>query len=137
MDLAAPFGPVAGLTTSLHFTDLLNLETAPHQVATVASVNPGITVENGVIQYQILPNNWVKVERGEWPFMGGQLILEETVLDFNGSHPKKLTFRAGRVRRQAVRRQPRLLGLRADRQYSTANCRWCSTRAAAGSSVAC
>ncbi|HWU92283.1 MAG TPA: YdbH domain-containing protein, partial [Sphingomicrobium sp.] len=92
MDLAAPFGPVAGLTTSLHFTDLLNLETAPHQVATVASVNPGITVENGVIQYQILPNNRVKVERGEWPFMGGRLILEETVLDFNGSHPTKLTF---------------------------------------------
>ena len=24
--------------------------------------------------------------------MGGQLILEETILDFNGSHPKKLTF---------------------------------------------
>jgi len=93
MDLAAPFGPVSGLSTSLHFTDLLNLETAPHQVATVASVNPGITVENGVVQYQILPNNRVKVERGEWPFMGGKLILEETILDFNGRHPKKLTFR--------------------------------------------
>ena len=34
MDLAAPFGPVAGLSTRMHFTDLLNLETAPHQVAT-------------------------------------------------------------------------------------------------------
>ena len=93
MDLAAPFGPVSGLTTSLHFTDLLNLETAPHQVATVATVNPGITVNNGVVQYQILPKNRVKIERGQWPFMGGQLILEETVLDFNGHNPKKLTFR--------------------------------------------
>ena len=32
MDLAAPFGPVAGLTTSVHFTDLLGMETAPHQL---------------------------------------------------------------------------------------------------------
>ncbi|MGZ2412833.1 translocation and assembly module TamB [Sphingomonas sp. F9_3S_D5_B_2] len=92
MDLAAPFGPVAGLTTSLHFTDLLNLETAPHQVATVATVNPGITVTNGVINYQILPGNRVKVERGEWPFMGGQLVLRETVLDFSAPTAKKLTF---------------------------------------------
>ncbi|MBV9528260.1 YdbH domain-containing protein [Sphingomonas sp.] len=93
MDLAAPFGPVAGLSTSLHFTDLLNLETAPHQVATVATVNPGITVNDGVVHYQILRNNRVKIEQGEWPFMGGQLILEETILDFNGHQPKKLTFR--------------------------------------------
>jgi hypothetical protein len=92
MDLAAPFGPVAGLRTSLHFTDLLKLETAPHQVATVQSINPGIIVNNGVIRYQLLPNNLVKIERGEWPFMGGRLILEETVLNFGRPTPKRLTF---------------------------------------------
>ena len=55
MDLAAPFGPVTGLTTSVHFTDLLEIGTAPHQVATVATINPGITVSDGVIHYQLLP----------------------------------------------------------------------------------
>jgi autotransporter translocation and assembly factor TamB len=75
MDLAAPFGPVTGLSTSMHFTDLLGLETAPHQVATVTTVNPGIVVSNGVIQYQLLPNDLVRIERGQWPFMGGKLIL--------------------------------------------------------------
>ena len=40
MDLAAPFGPVTGLTTGLHFTNLLEMETAPHQVATVAVDQP-------------------------------------------------------------------------------------------------
>ena len=69
MDLAAPFGPVTGLTTTVHFTDLLNLETAPGQTARVASINPGILVENGVIKYQFLRDQLVKVERGEWPFM--------------------------------------------------------------------
>jgi translocation and assembly module TamB len=92
MDLAAPFGPVTGLSTNLHFTDLLNLESAPHQTATVGSINPGIEVTNGVISYQLLPNNLVKVERGEWPFMGGKLILHETVLNFGSPSAKRLTF---------------------------------------------
>jgi hypothetical protein len=92
MDLAAPFGPVTGLSTNLHFTNLLGMETAPHQVATVQSINPGIIVTNGVITYQLLPNNLVKIERGEWPFMGGQLILDETVLNFGSPSAKRLTF---------------------------------------------
>lgn len=92
MDLAAPFGPVTGLTTSIHFTDLLGLTTAPHQIATARTVNPGITVADGVIHYQILPHNLVKIERGEWPFMGGRLILEETVLNFGSRSAKRLTF---------------------------------------------
>jgi len=92
MDLAAPFGPVTGLTTSLHFTDLLGLATSPNQVATVASINAGITVNDGVIHYQLLPNQLVKIERGEWPFMGGQLVLRETILDFSKPSQKRLTF---------------------------------------------
>ncbi len=92
MDFAAPFGPVTGLTTTVNFTDLLGLETAPNQTATIASINPGILVENGVIRYQLLPNQLVKVERGEWPFMGGKLILQETVLNFGRPSPKRLTF---------------------------------------------
>ncbi len=93
MSLAAPFGPVTGLTTSLHFTDLLGLETAPGQVAAIRSMNPGIQVDNGVIRYQLLRDQLVKVERGEWPFMGGRLILEETVLNFGAPSQKRLTFR--------------------------------------------
>jgi hypothetical protein len=92
MDLAAPFGPVTGLTTTVRFTDLLGLETAPGQVASIKSINPGILVENGVLRYQLLPNQMVKIERGEWPFMGGRLILRETVLNFSRPTSKRLTF---------------------------------------------
>lgn len=91
-DLAATFGPVTGLKGTIHFTDLLALETAPGQTFTVASINPGILVENGEIHYQVLSSQLVKVERGEWPFMGGRLILRETVLNFAKSTPKRLTF---------------------------------------------
>jgi hypothetical protein len=93
LDLAAPFGPVTGLSGTVHFNDLLGLTTAPGQMLTVKSINPGILVENGVIRFQLLPNQLVRIERGEWPFMGGRLILEETVLNFGRPTAKRLTFR--------------------------------------------
>ena len=34
----------------------------------------------------------VRVERGEWPFMGGRLVLHETVLNFKRPTAKRLTF---------------------------------------------
>ncbi|MEO8618390.1 MAG: YdbH domain-containing protein [Sphingomicrobium sp.] len=92
MDLAAAFGPVTGLSTTVRFTDLLGLVTAPGQVLSVNSLNPGIEVVDGQIKYQILPGQLVKIERGEWPFMGGRLVLEETILNFAKSSPKRLTF---------------------------------------------
>jgi translocation and assembly module TamB len=92
MDFAAPFGPVTGMSGTIHFDDLLGLTTPPGQVMAVKSINPGILVENGVIRFQLLPDQLVKVERGEWPFMGGTLILQETVLNFGRPSPKRLTF---------------------------------------------
>jgi len=92
MDLAAAFGPVTGMNGTIVFTDLLGMQTAPGQTVTLESVNPGILVENGVVRYQLLPDNLVKIERGEWPFMGGRLILQETILNFGRPSAKRLTF---------------------------------------------
>ena len=91
-DLAASFGPVSGLKGTIRFTDLLGLETAPNQLLTVRSINSGILVENGQIRYQILPGQLIKIERGEWPFMGGRLVLQETVINLARNSPKRLTF---------------------------------------------
>ena len=92
MDLAAAFGPVSGMNGTIVFTDLLGMQTAPGQTVTLESINPGILVENGVVRYQLLPDNLVKIERGEWPFMGGRLILQETILNFGRPSAKRLTF---------------------------------------------
>ncbi|UUR08766.1 intermembrane phospholipid transport protein YdbH family protein [Sphingomonas glaciei] len=91
-DLAAAFGPVTGLAGTIRFTDLLGLETAPGQTVSVATINPGILVENGVISYQLLPGQLVRIQAGRWPFMGGELILRETVLNLGRPSPKRLTF---------------------------------------------
>ena len=93
MNLAAAFGPVEGLSTEIIFTDLLGMQTGPSQLATIASVNPGIPALNGRISYQLLPDQQVAIEAGRWPFAGGELILEPTVLDFGVEKERRLTFR--------------------------------------------
>ena len=97
MDLAAPFGPV-DRPDHQHPLHRSARTSRPRRTRSRRSrrSTPGITVENGVIHYQLLPHNRVKIERGEWPFMGGQLILEETVLDF-GSQRQAADLRACRA----------------------------------------
>ncbi len=92
-DLAAAFGPVTGLATTIRFTDLLALESAPGQIATVASINPGIAVTDGQIVYQTYRDARVLVNSGYWPFAGGALTLDPTLLDFSALAAKRLTFR--------------------------------------------
>lgn len=92
-DLAAAFGPVTGIAGEVRFTDLLNLETAPGQVATVKTVNPGVAVNDGTIRYQLLAGTRIQVEEGHWPFAGGSLALEPTLLDFGQSRERLMTFR--------------------------------------------
>ncbi len=92
-DLAAAFGPVTGLSGEIVFSDLLGLKTAPGQVATVATINPGIAVENGTIRYQLVGEQRVQVESGRWPFAGGSLTLDPTLLDFNADQARQMTFR--------------------------------------------
>lgn len=93
LDLAAAFGPVEGLSSEIVFTDLLALETGPGQQARLASVNPGIAALNGRVAYQLLPGKKVGIEGGRWPFAGGELVLEPTVLDFAVTSERRLTFK--------------------------------------------
>ncbi len=93
LDLAAAFGPVSGIKGELVFSDLLGLTTAPGQSVDIAEINAGILVSDGQIRYQLLPGQRVRVEQGRWPYAGGELILEETILELGRPAPKKLTFR--------------------------------------------
>ncbi|MCD2314955.1 YdbH domain-containing protein [Sphingomonas sp. IC-11] len=96
-DLAAAFGPVTGIKGEVHFTDLLALESAPAQIATVAEINPGVPVTDGRIEYQLLRDLRIAVKGARWPFGGGTLTLQPTLLDFSSPQARRLTFRADGV----------------------------------------
>lgn len=93
MDLAAAFGPVTGIRGEIRFEDLLGMRTPPGQAATVATINPGVPVENGTVRYRLLDSTHVEVEGARWPFAGGVLELEPTVLDFSKDQERRMTFR--------------------------------------------
>ena len=93
LDLAAAFGPVTGIKGAISFTDLLALQSAPDQVVTVASINPGVAVTDGRVVFQTLAGSRVAVRNGAWPFAGGTLTLEPTLLDFSSSQVRRMTFR--------------------------------------------
>src|SRR3546814_1285667 len=59
----------------------------------MGSVNPGIEVTSGVVHYQLLKGQQVRIEDCKWPFAGGELTLQPTVLDFSAEKPRALTFR--------------------------------------------
>lgn len=92
-DLAAAFGPVTGLSGEIRFTDLLGLVSAPGQVATIAEVNPGIPVPDGVVRYQLIEGQRVAIEGGRWALGGGEMTLEPTILDFGADRERRMTFR--------------------------------------------
>ena len=93
LDFAAAFGPVTRLQGTINFNDLLGLATPPHQQVRIAAINTGIVVTDGVIDYQLLAEQRLRIERGVWPFSGGTLQLEPSVVDLGRARARRLAFR--------------------------------------------
>ncbi len=92
LDFAAAFGPVQGASGTIEFTDLLGLTTAPNQRIRVASVNPGVEVLEGEVEFSLQNGEVLSVSGGSWPFMGGQLILREVDLNLGVSEERAYIF---------------------------------------------
>jgi len=73
---AAALGPVTGVSGNIAFNDLALMTTPPGQTLTVKRLNPGVVVEDGVINFQLLGADRVRMESAAWPFAGGRLSVD-------------------------------------------------------------
>lgn len=89
LDFAAAFGPVKGLSGTVRFADLLGLVTEPAQRLKIASINPGIEVAGGEIEFAMLPDFLLRVNRGHWPFLGGTLTLSPVDLNLGKAESRR------------------------------------------------
>ncbi len=78
LDFAAAFGPVKGASGTVVFTDLLGLVTAPDQRVKIASINPGIEVNDGQLSFALKPDGVLDINGANWPFLDGTLTLAPT-----------------------------------------------------------
>jgi hypothetical protein len=92
LDFAAAFGPVQGLSGKIVFTDLLGMVTAPAQKFTIASVNPGIEVNDGEVVFEMQPGNVLKLEGAYWPYLDGSMVLDPTTFRIGEAETRRLTF---------------------------------------------
>ncbi len=92
-DFAALFGPVKGVRGTVHFSDLLALITAPHQHLKVASINPGIEVNDGDVDFQLEADHLLVVNGATWPFIDGTLILQPTRMVLGAAEIRRLTIK--------------------------------------------
>ncbi|MES1201831.1 MAG: YdbH domain-containing protein [Pseudomonadota bacterium] len=84
----AALGPVEGVSGVVVFDDFAKLTTPPGQRITVAKINPGIEVKDGIIHLQMKPDLNVALESAIWPFAGGRLSVLPTTFDFNSKQTR-------------------------------------------------
>ncbi|MEZ5960117.1 MAG: YdbH domain-containing protein [Hyphomonadaceae bacterium] len=64
----------------VYFDNLWELTTPPGQQVTVGELNPGITVTNGRITFQLLDEARVAIQRAEFDFASGRLAMQPTTI---------------------------------------------------------
>jgi hypothetical protein len=93
LDFAAAFGPVKGAAGTIVFTDLLGLVSAPDQQLRIASINPGIEVNDGVLTYALRPESVLAVKGATWPFLDGTLTLLPVTMRLGVAEERRYTLK--------------------------------------------
>jgi len=68
-------GPLTGVNTELSFANMFPLQSQGRQTLTVNKFDPGFPLENGTIEFEMIPDG-VRVYSARWPLGGGFFSLE-------------------------------------------------------------
>lgn len=97
LDFAAAFGPAKGVSGAVEFTDLLGLITAPDQRLKIASINPGIEVNDGILSFALQPDSVLAVNGAKWPFLDGTMELLPTRMVLGASEVRRYSLRVSGI----------------------------------------
>jgi len=75
MDFGTAPGPVTGLNTQIEFSSLMPFQTKGRQTLTMENFDPGIPLDNGTIEYELVPEG-VKIYDARWPLNLGAFELD-------------------------------------------------------------
>ncbi len=79
---------VKGARGNIYFDDLFALTTPPGQEITIEELDPGITVTNGRVAFQLLDQQRVSIERAEFDFASGTLAMAPTTIELGADETR-------------------------------------------------
>jgi translocation and assembly module TamB len=62
------------------FDDLFALTTPPGQQVSIGLINPGVAVRNGLLRFQLLPEQRIAIEHAAFDFAGGELAMQPATI---------------------------------------------------------
>jgi len=88
-------GPFEGVNTEIEFTSLFPVQTEGRQKLTLRKFDPGLPLENGMIEYELLPNA-VRIHSASWPMGAGSITIDPVTWDF-GAEENRVVLRVENV----------------------------------------
>lgn len=70
---------VEGVTGRVEIDDLIALTSPPGQEVTIAHIDPGVPLADGIVRFELLGGPRARLESAIWPFAGGQLSVEPAI----------------------------------------------------------
>lgn len=77
-------GAIDGVNGRVEFSDIINLTTRPKQVVRIASIDPGVRLQNGEIGFQLFEGERLELQSARWPFAGGDIVIAPTRWQLGG-----------------------------------------------------
>ncbi|MEM1035349.1 MAG: YdbH domain-containing protein [Pseudomonadota bacterium] len=89
-------GPVVGVNGTVIFDDVIAISTPPKQTFTIERLNPGLPLNNGTVEFQVLQGREARLEDARWPFAGGSLSVAPSRWTISGTEDT-VEVRADRI----------------------------------------